>query len=110
MKLLITIPTLTAFYNYPTYSLLVIVGLLFILQVIGEVMCSKPACEAREYSIATTHYKQVKEVFSALPNKITCVSIDFTAWSYRDLQLLAKANNIRANQKKQTLIQLLQGI
>lgn len=95
MKLLIAIPTLTAFYNYPTYFLLSIVGLLFILQVIGELMCSKPATGG---SVPVSHYGQVKEVFDILPNKITCVSTDFTAWNYRDIQLLAIANDIRGNQ------------
>ena len=102
MKLVIAIPTLTIFYNYPTYCLLAIVGLLFILQLISEVIGSK--------SVSTTHYEQVKEVFSALPNKITCVSIDFTGWSYRDIQLFAIANDIRGNQKKVRLIQLLQEV
>ena len=108
MKLLIAIPTLTAFYNYPTYFLLSIVGLLFILQVIGELMYSKPATGGSVLSVS--HYGQVKEVFDILPNKIICVSTDFTAWSYRDIQLLAIANGIRSNQKKVRLIQLLQEV
>ena len=100
MKLLITIPTLTVFYNYPTYCLLAIVGLLFILQVISEVIKTRPA----------SHYEQVKEVFTTLPDKIACVSIDFTKWSYRDIQLFAIANGIRGNQKKVKLIELLQEV
>ncbi len=100
MKLLIAIPTLTAFYNYPTYFLLAVVGLLFILQVISEVIKTRPA----------SHYEQVKEVFTILPDKITCVSLDFSNWSYRDIQLFAIANGIRGNQKKVRLIQLLQEV
>ena len=70
-------------------------------------MCSKPATGG---SVPVSHYGQVKEVFNILPNKITCVSINFTAWSYRDIQLFAIANGIRGNQKKVKLIQLLQEI
>ena len=112
MKILIAIPTLTAFYNYPTYCLLAIVGLLFILQVISEVIISKP--------VSTSHYEQAKEVFTILPftessgtevpDKITCVPLDFSDWSYRDIQLFAIANGIRGNQKKVKLIQLLQEV
>ena len=110
MKLLIAIPTLTAFYNYPTYFLLGAIALLFILQVISEVI--KP--------VSTNHYEQVKEVFTILPftessgtevpDKITCVPLDFSDWSYRDIQLFAIANGIRGNQKKVKLIQLLQEV
>ena len=71
-------------------------------------MCSKPATGGSVLPVS--HYEQVKEVFSILPNKITCVSINFTAWSYRDIQLFAIANGIRGNQKKVKLIQLLQEI
>ncbi|MEM8830542.1 MAG: hypothetical protein AAGE96_14465 [Cyanobacteria bacterium P01_G01_bin.19] len=100
MKLLIAIPTLAAFYNYPTYCLLAIVGLLFILQVISEVI--KP--------VSTNHYQQVKEVFNSLPDKITCMPLDFSDWNYRDIQLFAIANGIRGNQKKVKLIKLLQEV
>ena len=102
MKLLIAIPTLTVFYNYPTYCLLAIVGLLFTLQVIEELLTSKP--------VSTPHYEQVKEVFNSLPDKITCVPLDFSNWNYRDIQLFAIANGIRGNQKKVRLIQLLQEV
>ena len=102
MKLLIAIPTLTAFYNYPTYCLLAIVGLLFTLQVIGELIGSKP--------VSLSHYEEVREVFNSLPDKITCIDLDFSDWSYRDIQLFAIANGIRGNQKKVKLIQLLQEI
>ena len=101
-KLLILSPIAYSFWNYPTYSLLAVVGLLFILQVISEVIGSK--------LVSTPHYEQVKEVFATLPNKIACVSIDFTKWSYRDIQLMAIANGICGNQKKVKLIQLLQEI
>ena len=108
MKLLIAIPTLTIFYNYPTYCLLVIVGLLFILQVISEVI--KPCDSKKEQPVIPNHYNQVKEVFNSLPDKITCVSIDFTGWSYREIQLFAKSHGIRSNQKKVRLIELLQEV
>ena len=100
MKLLIAIPTLTAFYNHPTYCLLAAIALLFILQVISEVI--KP--------VSTKHYQQVKEVFNSLPDKITCVPLDFSNWNYRDIQLFAIANGIRGNQKRQTLVNLLEGV
>ncbi|MEM8720995.1 MAG: hypothetical protein AAGE84_17140 [Cyanobacteria bacterium P01_G01_bin.39] len=111
MKLLIAIPTLTAFYNYPTYFLLAVVGLLFILRVISEVIKTRPASHyERSKASKQLCCEQVKEVFTALPDKITCINLDFSDWSYRDIQLFAIANGIRGNQKKVKLIQLLQEV
>ena len=101
-KLLIISPVAYTFWNFPTYCLLAIVGLLFIAQVIGELLTSKP--------VSLSHYEQVREVFNSLPDKITCVPLDFSNWSYRDIQLFAIANGIRGNQKKVKLIQLLQEV
>ena len=98
MKLLIAIPTLTAFYNYPTYFLLGAIALLFILQVISEVI--KP--------VSTNHYEQVKEVFTLLPNKIVCVPTDLNAYSYNDLSTQVRLMGLKpVNRKRHSLIESL---
>ena len=117
MKLLIGIPTLTLFYNYPTYFLLAIVALLFIAQVIGELMRSK---------IPTNQsYEEIKELFNngldeevdevgcptSTTSQIKCIELTLNEWSYSDLNTLARLHSLKPkNRKKLTLIESLEGL
>ena len=83
MKSLLASTILIPAWNYPTYFLIISICLVFLIDLFNR-------------------YQKSKQVI--------CVSIDWNAYSYRDIQVYAKANNIRANQKKQTLINLLQGV
>lgn len=83
MTKLITLTVLYSFWTSPVVALFIAIGLLFLADLLNQYLENK---------------------------KITCVSIDWDAYSYRDIQLLAKSHSIRANQKKQTLINLLQGV
>lgn len=83
MKTLTLGTLLTSVWQSPVIALLILVALVFIADLLNQYLESK---------------------------KITCVSTDWNAYSYKDIQAYAKANNIRANQKKQTLINSLQGV
>ena len=83
MKTLTLGTLLTSMWQSPVIALLILIALVFIAHFYIQYLESK---------------------------KITCAVIDFTAWSYRDIQLFAIANGIRGNQKKVRLIELLQGV
>ena len=83
MKTLTLGTLLTSMWQSPVIALLILIALVFITDLLNQYLENK---------------------------KITCLDIDWNAYSYRDIQVYAKANNIRANQKKQTLINLLQGV
>ena len=83
MKTLTLGTLLTSMWQSPVIALLIIVALVFITDLLNQYLENK---------------------------KITCVSTNWDAYSYKDIQAYAKANNIRANQKKQTLINSLQGV
>ena len=83
MKTLTIGTLLTSMWQSPVIALLIAISLVFIADLLNQYLESK---------------------------KITCVVIDFTAWSYRDIQLFAIANGIRGNQKKVRLIGLLQEV
>ena len=83
MKTLTLSTLIAAMYQSPVIALLIAVALLLMADLLNQYIESK---------------------------KITCLDIDFTAWSYRDIQLFAIANGIRGNQKKVRLIQLLQEV
>ena len=105
MKLLIAIPTLTAFYNYPTYALLLAFLAVFIIHLINT-MSNKEVVKQGQYK------QQVKEVLNTLPNKIKCAPMpDLNSWTYADINTLARLHKLKpANRKKLTLIQLLQEV
>ena len=75
--------TLTAMYSSPVIALLTLVALVFFADLLNRYLESK---------------------------KISYISIDWDAYSYRDIQLLAKANGIKANSKRELLINSLQTI
>ena len=83
MKSLLATTILIPAWNYPTYFLIISICLVFLIDLF-------------------TRYKKSKQ--------IVCVSTNWDIYSYREIQVYAKANNIRANQKKQTLINSLQGV
>ena len=83
MKTLTLGTLLTSMWQSPVIALLIIVALVFITDLLNQYLENK---------------------------KITCLDIDWDIYSYREIQVYAKANNIRANQKKQTLINSLQGV
>ena len=132
MKLLIGIPTLTLFYNYPTYSLIGIVALIFTVQVIAE-LCSLSSCGAEELMKSKTpinqSYEEIKEavnsgvgldrdlkrpaVFDINLDKekesnyidIKCNIPDFSLFSYRDLQKIAKSLEIKKVNRKRLVLE-----
>lgn len=83
MKTFAITSTLTAMWTSPVIALLILIGLVFLADLLNRYLENK---------------------------KIICLDTKFTDWSYRDIQAYAKANHIRANQKKQTLINLLKGV
>ena len=125
MKLLILSPIAYAFWEAPTYSLLAIVALLFIVQVIGELMKSKTP--------TNQSYEEIKELFnedaegiscSATPDDIVSKDIysdeeekesnyidikcnipDFTLFTYRDLQKIAKSLEIKKVNRKRLILE-----
>jgi len=80
MKTLTLSTLITAMYQSPVIALLIAITLVLIADLLNQYIESK---------------------------KINCLIIDFSNWSYRDIQLLAIANGIRGNQKQVKLIQLL---
>ena len=83
MKTLTLGTILTSMWQSPVIALLILVSLVFIADLLNQYLESK---------------------------KIICVATNWDIYSYKDIQAYAKANNIRANQKKQTLINSLQGV
>lgn len=83
MKSLLASTILIPAWNYPTYFLLNAIALVFIADLYNQHIESR---------------------------KIICTPADLTTWSYRDIQLLAIANGIKANQKKVKLIELLREV
>lgn len=117
MKLLIAIPTLTAFYNYPTYFLIGIISLFVIAQVIVEVINLKPVTENNNEA-----YKEIKSLFKEYDNitsediylddkkkevyiDIKCTPLNFSNWSYRDLQAIAKSLGISGRNRKRVILE-----
>lgn len=83
MKTLTLGTLLTSMWQSPVIALLIAIALVFIADLLNQCLESK---------------------------KITCASIDFSEWSYRDIQVFAKANGIKANSKRTLLINSLQTI
>ena len=83
MKSLLASTILIPAWNYPTYFLIISICLVFLMDLYNQ-------------------YKKSKQII--------CVATDWNAYSYREIQVYAKANNIRANQKKQALINSLQAV
>ncbi|MEM8722453.1 MAG: Ish1 domain-containing protein [Cyanobacteria bacterium P01_G01_bin.39] len=80
----ITLGTLlTGMYNSPLVTLLIAIALVFLLDLYNRYLESK---------------------------RIVCVTTDFSTWSYRSLQSYAKLHGIKANTKRATLINQLQGV
>lgn len=75
--------TLTAMWSSPVVALLFLVALVFLIDLFNRYLENK---------------------------KITCVSIDWNAYSYKDIQAYAKLHGIKANEKRATLINQLQGV
>lgn len=96
--------TLTAFYNYPTYALLLAFLAVFIIHLINTM--------SKKKVVKQGHYRQVKEVLNTLPNRIKCAPYpNLNDWSYADINTLARLHKLKpVNRKKLTLIALLQEI
>ena len=83
MKTLTLGTLLTSMWQSPVIALLILVALVFIADLLNQYLENK---------------------------KIICLDTNFAGWSYRELQAYAKLHGIKANQKKQTLINSLQGV
>lgn len=83
MKTLTLSTIVVGMYQSPVVALLIAIALVFIADLLNQYIESK---------------------------RIICIDLDFSNWSYRDIQLLAIANGIRGNQRKVKLIQLLQEV
>ena len=83
MKSLLATSIMVPMWQSPVVALLLLVALVFITDLLNRYLENK---------------------------KITCATTDFSVWSYRDVQLVAIANNIRGNQKKAVLIEGLNSI
>lgn len=83
MKTILVSTIVIPAYHYPTYFLIVAIALLFLVDLVNRYQKSK---------------------------QIICVSVDWNTYSYRNIQAYAKSHGIKANQKKQMLISLLQEV
>ena len=83
MKTLTLGTLLTSMWQSPVVALLLLVTVVFIADLLNQYIESK---------------------------KIICLDLNFSNWSYKDLQVFAKANGIKANNKRATLINQLQGV
>ena len=83
MKTLTLGTLLTSMWQSPVIALLILVSLVFIADLLNQYLENK---------------------------KITCVSTDWNAYSYKDIQAYAKLHGIKANKKRATLINQLQGV
>ena len=117
MKLFIITPVAYSFWNYPTHSLLAIVALLFIVQLIGELMSSKiPTNDS---------YEEIKELFNngldeevdesvqtvSTTSQIECIELTLDKWSYSDLSTLCRLHGLKPkSRKKLKLIESLEGL
>lgn len=114
MKLFIITPVAYGFWNYPTYSLLAIVALLFVVQVIGELMSFKPP--------ANDNYEEIKQLFNQIDEitfkdiyledreketstKLEVVPVNISLFSYRELQAIAKSLNISGRNRKRIVLE-----
>ena len=83
MKTLTLGTLLTSMWQSPVVALLLLVTVVFIADLLNQYIESK---------------------------KIICLDLNFSNWSYKDIQVFAKANGIKANKKRATLISQLQGV
>lgn len=83
MKTLTLGTLLTSMWQSPCIALLILIALVFIADLLNQYLENK---------------------------KITCISTDWNAYSYRDIQAYAKLHGIKANKKRTTLINQLQGV
>lgn len=83
MKTLTLSTLITAMYQSPVIALLIAIALIFIADLLNQYLKSK---------------------------KIICLDTNFSDWSYKDLQAYAKLHGIKANTKRTTLINQLQGL
>lgn len=120
IKTLIAIPTLTAFYNYPTYALLIAIGLVFAIDLISRL--------SKKEAVLESHYSQTKEIYleeesqdvnyrepvlieTTSTLEIKCAPLDFSSWKYSDLNTMARLHSLKPkNRKKLTLISELLSI
>ena len=117
IKLTLIGTTLTVFYNYPTYSLIGIVALIFTVQVIGELMKSKTP--------TNQSYEEIKELFNngldeevdesvqtvSTTSQIKCISPNFSEWAYADLQTYCRLHSLKPkSRKKLKLIESLESL
>ena len=83
MKTLTIGTILTSMWQSPVIALLILVALVFITDLLNQYIESK---------------------------KIICLDTNFSDWSYKELQAYAKLHGIKANKKRATLINQLQGV
>ena len=83
MKTLTLFTLLTSMWQSPVIALLIIVALVLIADLLNQYIESK---------------------------KIICLDMNFSDWSYKDLQAYAKLHGIKANSKRALLINQLQAL
>ena len=129
MKLFIITPVAYSFWNYPTYSLLAIVALLFIVQVIGELMKPKTSTN-QSYEEIKELFKEVDDIVSkdiysdeekeihvdikceALQRReVLCTPPNFSDWTYNQLSTQVRLMGLKPTSRKKTvLIESLEGL
>ena len=92
MKTLTLGTILTSMWSSPVIALLILIALVFIADLLNRYL----------ESCSTNRLVSSK--------KITCVATDWNAYSYRDIQAYAKLHGIKANKKRTTLTNQLQGV
>jgi len=108
MKLLIISPLIYTFWHYTTYAFLAIILAIVIIDLITRVLDRETPSES--------NYEAIKEIFNnpdsedyiepKVPGtKLEVVPLDFNAWSYRELQAIAKSLNISGRNRKRIVLE-----
>ena len=106
MKLLIISPVIYTFWNYTTYAFIAIILAIVIIDLITSVSEKERA--------SNLQYEGVKEIFNDVCSsnyveektlELKCAPTDFSAWSYRELQAIAKSLNISGRNRKRLVLE-----
>ena len=109
MKTLMAFSLLVAAYYYPETMICLLIGTLFILDVINKCICQD--------NIGKESYSMIKEILNDdssenyLIHPIKCQKIDWENWNYRDIQYICRAHGITGlNRQKKLLITALNSL
>ena len=112
MKLLTLSTLLVGMYQNPTYALLIAILLVFIADIVSQILSTKPALNLQ--------YEGGKEILNDPSSdnyiseklfQIECAQVDLNTWSYTDLNTQARLMKIKPkNRKKLTLIKELNSL